>query len=158
VFFSPSLGIAAGLPHRFETGIRYYAPYVFEGNVRHQLNPRSFSAFDMSVNFHMGTLFSNWFRDMSNPYFKYGLTLSRQISGYQPFVSFYLNKNYNFDDIDDDFLDYSTLCFGLAIPYKENLIIPECNYLMGNDGNGIISIGIGIRAALRKKAAAINKP
>ena len=53
--FSVSLGVATGLPWRFKTGIRGYFPYIYEANIRHQINPRSFDLFDISANFHGGS-------------------------------------------------------------------------------------------------------
>jgi len=89
--FSLSLGVATGLPWRFETGIRGYFPYIYEANLRHQLNPREFEWFDISANGHIGVSFSEEFEEVSDPYFKYGLTISKEILNIQPYVSYYLN-------------------------------------------------------------------
>ncbi|MBN2425452.1 MAG: hypothetical protein JXR46_11910 [Calditrichaceae bacterium] len=149
--FTPSLGIATGLPYRFETGIRAYIPYILEANLRHQLNPRTFKYFDLSINGHMGVVFSDEFSSVSDPYFKYGLTLSKEIGAFQPFVSYYFNKSYVFRDESDGAVDYKIICFGLAFRHKGNLIIPEFNYYKQDYvSKGILSFGIGIRAILRK--------
>jgi len=150
--FSPSFGIATGLPFRFETGIRAYFPYVLEANLRHQINPRTFKLFDLSINGHMGIIFADEYKSFSDPYYKYGMTLSKEIGIVQPFISYYLNKNYAFRDETDIATNYSIICFGLAFSRGPDLIIPEFNYYKdANSETGIISFGIGIRALLRKK-------
>jgi hypothetical protein len=149
--FSISFGVAAGLPWRLETGIRGYFPYTYEANVRHQINPRSFDWFDLSANFHAGVTFTEKFEDLSPPYYKYGFTLSKEIKNFQPFISYYWNKSYLVEKDSDDFSDYSIICFGLAIPFRHDLIIPECNYYTNHDGGrGFFTIGIGLRAFLNR--------
>lgn len=150
--FSISFGVAHGLPWRFETGIRGYFPYIYEVNLRHQINPRDFEWFDISFNGHMGFVFSDRFADISPPYFKYGLTISKEIATLQPYFGWYLNNNFSFRTYSDEISDYTIFCFGLAIPFHGDLIMPECNYLQGPDsGPGVYSIGIGLRASLDKK-------
>ncbi len=51
----PSLGIAYGLTDNLEIGLRGYFPYTLESSFRVQLNPKSFSFFDISGNLHFGT-------------------------------------------------------------------------------------------------------
>ena len=147
--FSISFGVATGLPWRLEAGIRGYFPYTYEANIRHQINPRSFDWFDLSANFHVGVTFTEEFEDISPPYYKYGITLSKEIDGFQPFVSYYWNKSYLVRKDSDDFSDYSIICFGLAIPFRDDLIIPECNYYTSKYGDkGFFTFGIGLRAML----------
>ena len=67
LYFSPSFGIVTGLPYRLETGIRLY-PYILEASLRHQINPRSFKDFDMSINGHMGVIFGDKDKPISDPY------------------------------------------------------------------------------------------
>lgn len=151
LFFSPSLGYARGLPLNFETGIRVYFPYVLEANIRNQLNPRTFDLFDVSANFHTGIIFAKGFEEVSHPYFKYGLTISKEIATVQPYLSYYFNKGFMDENNSDALSDFPTICFGLAIPYKDDLIFPEFNYYKNRrGGNGIISFGIGLRASLRR--------
>jgi hypothetical protein len=155
IAFSVSLGVATGLPWRFETGIRGYFPYIYEANIRHQINPKSFKAFDISANFHCGIGITEKFRSISQPYIKYGITVSKEISSIQPYLSYYLTKDYIFI-IENNFgepANYSILCFGVAIPFKTDLIFPECNYYVAPEGlNGFFSIGIGVRVSLDSPA------
>ncbi len=147
--FSVSLGVATGLPWQFETGIRGYFPYIYEANIRHQINPKSFDLFDISANLHGGIVFTEKFRDISHPYIKYGLTVSKDILSFQPYLSYYLSRNYIIENSSNDTADYSIICFGVAIPFKTDLIFPECNYYMLNQGwEGFFSLGIGVRVSL----------
>ena len=153
--FSLSVGVATGLPWRFETGIRTYFPYIWEANLRHQLNPRSFDWFDISANFHTGVIFTEKFDDVAPPYYKYGLTISKEILTLQPFVGYYWNNKFAFDR-DSERSDFVIL--GIAIPFRDDLIIPECNYYRSPSGEfGIYSIGIGLRASLNKPKTKGNK-
>jgi hypothetical protein len=148
--FSLSVGVATGLPWRFETGIRTYFPYIWEANLRHQLNPRSFDWFDLSANFHAGVIFSEKFDDVAPPYYKYGFTISKEIFTLQPFVGYYWNNKFEFER-DSERNDFEIICFGIAIPFRDDLIIPECNYYRSPSGDfHIYSIGIGLRASLNK--------
>ena len=147
--FGVSLGVATGLPWRFETGIRGYFPYIYEANIRHQLNPKSFELFDISANFHGGIIFTDKFKDITNPYIKYGLTISKDILSFQPYLSYYLSKYFIVENSSNENDDYSIICFGVAIPFKTDLIFPECNYyVLDNDWEGFFSIGIGVRVSL----------
>ena len=147
--FSISMGVATGLPWRFEVGIRNYFPYIWEANLRHQLNPRSFDWFDLSANFHAGVVFSAKFEEVSPPYYKYGFTLSKKIFSIQPFISYYLNNQFIFERVAER-TDFEIICFGIAIPFRGDLIIPECSYYRSPSGVDFYSIGIGIRAFLNK--------
>ena len=147
--FSISLGIAHGFPWRFEAGIRNYFPYIWEANIRHQLNPRSFDWFDLSVNFHTGIVFSQRFEDVLPPYFKYGFTLSKEISTVQPFISYYLNNKFKFERVSER-TDFRILAFGIAIKNRNDLIIPECSYYRSPSGDEFFSLGIGLRASLHR--------
>ena len=147
--FSVSMGIATGLPWRFEIGLRNYFPYILEANIRHQINPRSFELFDLSANFHAGVVFSPEFDDVSEPYYKYGFTLSKEIFTLQPFVSYYLNNQFEFERLAQR-TDFEIICFGIGIPFKGDLIIPECSYYRSPSGVNFYSIGIGVRADLSK--------
>ncbi|MHB2153580.1 hypothetical protein ACX8XN_04175 [Calditrichota bacterium GD2] len=151
--FSPSLGIAAGLPHRFEAGIRAFFPYLFEANVRYQLPPRIFKWFDMSVNLHSGILFEEHFKDYSEPYFKYGFTISKEIRSIQPYFSYYLNKNFMIHSESEEFPDYSVFTFGIALPiFEGDMLFPEFNYLVNQwGGKDFITFGIGLRASLNRR-------
>ncbi len=150
-FFSPSLGYARGLPLRFEAGFRVYFPYIIEANIRKQLNPKSFDLFDISTALHMGVIFTDEFTAISRPYYKYGLTVSKKISMVQPYLSYYFTQNtqlYNYTDIASD---YSIICFGVALPYKEDWVFPEFNYSINNhSGKGFVTFGIGLRASIGK--------
>ena len=147
--FGVSLGVATGLPWRFETGIRGYFPYIYEANIRHQLNPKSFDLFDISANFHSGILIGNKFKDITNPYMKYGLTISKEISSFQPYLSYYLVRDFRIQDIIFENDSYSIICFGVAIPFKTDLIFPECNYYIFDSAwEGFFSIGVGVRVSL----------
>ncbi len=150
--FSISFGIARGFPWRFEAGIRTYFPYVYEANLRHQINPRSFTWFDISANFHGGVILDiEEPMETTNPYFKYGLTISREIFGTQPYFSYYLVKNALLGELSDNFDFEKTYCAGWALPYSGDLIFPEINYFAG-DGvrKGFFTFGIGVRAKLDK--------
>jgi hypothetical protein len=155
--FSPSFGYIHGLPHRFETGLRYYFPFVLEGMVRNQLNPPSFKTFDISINLHVGIRY--YFDDdgvnIFDEYIKPGLTISKEICEYQPFISYYrMYPEYSIGD-EETTKTYmnSVFAFGLAIPYKNDFIIPEINYQcrISNLSEGAFFIGIGIRTFINKK-------
>jgi hypothetical protein len=62
--FSVSLGAETVLAWRFKTGIRAYFPFIYEANLRHQLNPRTFKWFDISANLHMGIIFADRFSNI----------------------------------------------------------------------------------------------
>jgi hypothetical protein len=149
IAFSISMGVATGLPWRFEIGLRNYFPYIWEANIRHQINPRTFELFDLSANLHAGVVFSEDFDDVSPPYYKYGFTLSKEIFNLQPFVSYYLNNQFEFERVAQR-TDFEIICFGIGIPFKGDLIIPECSYYRSPSGVNFYSIGIGVRVDLNK--------
>jgi hypothetical protein len=146
-FLTPSLGLAVGVGYRLETGLRWYFPYVFDAAFRMQLTPRSFRAFDASVNGHVVGPF------LMPPVFKYGATVSREIRGWQPFLSYY--QYYPMRDRDewDDFKTLPVLCFGMAIPFEQQLIVPEINYQFeANEfSRGYFLCSLGFRILLPKK-------
>jgi hypothetical protein len=47
------------------------------------------------------------------------------------------------------FSDYSTICLGIVILFRDDWIFPECNHSRNSyGGKGFFSFGIGVRAAL----------
>jgi len=143
----PSLGIAFGLPYHFEAGIRGYFPYTLESSLRWQVNPISFNLFDISCNLHFGTIQID-----KCPYTKLGMTISKELFKFQPFVSYY-QYNYKrfFFDEDDMYLSKDVVSFGIGIPFKNDLILPEINYMLKNDiiKKETAYFSIGIRAMLK---------
>lgn len=140
-FVFPSFGAAFGLPYRFEAGVRGYIFSTVEASLRWQVNPDMFDLFDLSFNAHVGTI------AFDVPYSKLGVTIGKEISKFQPFLSYY---RYNFIEEsfdDDDFYSNGVICFGIGIPFKKDLIIPEINYLLKNDyiNSGAAFFSIGIR-------------
>ncbi len=87
---TPSFGYVHGLPYRFEAGLRLYLPYVLEGMVRRQLNPRDFELFEVSANMHFGIryLFNEDEAEVVDKYLKPGLTVSKEINRYQPYLGY----------------------------------------------------------------------
>jgi len=151
LYFTPSVGFATGLPWRLETGMRFYLPYTLEANLRHQLNPRSFQWFDISFNFHSGIYFADEYKKISSANFKFGFTISKEIFRWQPYISYYLYKNYQPENNPDYSSDYTIVCFGIAIPFEDNLIFPEWNYLKNEHGDfGYYTFGLGFRVPLKK--------
>ena len=147
-FCIPSFGMAFGLPYRFETGIRWYPFYTLEGSLRWQINPRLFKLFDSSINFHYGNTKLKYF-----PYSKIGITIGKYLKGFQPFLSFY---KYYYDEYyygkDDKFASTDVITFGVGIPYKNDIIIPEINYHLSSDiAKGTMFLSIGIRASIQRK-------
>ena len=143
----PSVGMAYGLTDNFEIGLRGYFPYTLEGSFRVRLNPKTFSFLDISGNLHFGT-----FKLIHYPFLKYGITIGKSIKKYQPFISYYFYRFYEpislFDE--ENIVTRSNyLCFGVGLPFKKNdLIIPEINYRIPNNGfnSGVFFLSIGIRA------------
>ena len=148
--FMPSLGFARGLPWRFETGLRAYFPFVLEANLRHQLNPGSFDWFDISANLHVGAALSEKLNNISTLYYKYGITISKKVFTVEPYYGYYFAMAHPTESGLNG-TSTSTVCFGLAIPYKSDLIFPEFNYYKNNDEDkGYFAFGIGLRTPLRK--------
>ena len=143
-FVFPSFGAAFGFPYRFEAGLRGYISSTVEGSLRWQVNPEKFDLFDLSCNMHVGTI------AFEVPYSKIGVTIGKEISKFQPFLSYYRYDFIEESFDDDDFYSNGVICFGVGIPFKKDLIIPEINYLLKNDytNSGAAFFSIGIRAML----------
>ena len=149
---SPSLGLAGGLPHRFEAGLRWYFQKTFEGSFRWQINPRNFQYFDLSTNLHYGSF------HLEANYFKYGFTLSKKIRRFEPFISHYWYANGDVGKLsDEDFSDIlktnRVLCFGMAVKVKEGFIIPEINYqyIAGDFGKALVLYSLGFKFDFKLK-------
>ncbi len=143
-FVFPSFGAAFGLPYRFEAGLRGYISSTVEASLRWQVNPEKFDLFDFSCNMHVGMIAFEY------PYSKIGVTIGKEISKFQPFLSYY-HYDYIEEFFDnDDFFSNGVICFGIGIPFKKDLIVPEINYLLKDDytGNGAAFFSIGIRGML----------
>jgi hypothetical protein len=128
---SPSIGFSYGLPLKFETGLRYFPPYVFDVSLRKQINPADFTDFDCSLNLGFGY----FYREYS--YLKYGVTFSRDIEGVEPYIHFNFYSlvggvvdGLSFvSDAVDDFINKSRVAgFGVSIPSGKTKIIPEVDY------------------------------
>jgi len=149
----PVIGISGGLADNLEVGVRLHAPSTLEGSLRLQLTPKSFDGFDFTLNAHPGIVFDIIEGEESQGYLKLGASLGKQISTYEPFVSFYRYSTPIEFDAADTFrrkLRWSVLTIGVGIPRKGDLIVPELNYLLIGDGvDGIITLGIGVRAKIR---------
>jgi hypothetical protein len=150
--FSPSLGLALGLPYRLETGVRWYFQKTFEGSLRWQVNPKSFRYVDLSTNLHYGSFY------LEVNYFKYGLTVSKQIYRIEPFISYYWYSNGEITSLsEDDFTDIlktnRVICFGMALKVKEGYIIPEVNYqyIKNNIKEALVFYSIGFKFDFRIK-------
>jgi hypothetical protein len=150
--FSPSFGFAVGLPYRFEVGLRWYFQKTFEGSFRWQINPRKFRYFDISTNLHYGSFY------LQEKYFKYGLTVSKQLNRFEPFISHYWYSSGETNSLSNpDFSDIwetnRVVSTGLAIQIKKGLIIPEINYqyISGHFSDALIFYSIGFRFDLRFK-------
>lgn len=150
--FAPSFGLAYGLPLRLEAGLRYFPSRMFELSLREQLNPRDFKDFDCSVNLNFGHLVNGY------SYLKYGLSLSRDISDFEPYLhyTFYSYLGANNNDFSDSFFagavsgfidNCRVLGFGIGIPLKKIKIFPEADYQHSSDNfsSGLWHFGIGIR-------------
>ena len=125
-FALPSLGVAAGLPFRFETAIRWYLIKTFEGALRWQVNPRTFKWFDVSANFHVGTFHLGLLN-----YLKIGFTIDKQLGPIIPYLSYYRYRyNLSINQKEDLFDSNRVLVFGVGIPFKSDMIIPEVNYFL----------------------------
>lgn len=147
--FTINMGYFRGFPWRFEGGLRYFFPYEIETIVRHQLNPRSFKYFNASINLHSIRFVGLQSKMiLSQPYYKYGLTISKELGSIHPYISLY---HYDTSDLTDKNLT-STLSFGIQIPHKESWIYPEINYYGVNSKYGFMTFGIGVRSLIKKKA------
>ncbi len=152
--FSPSLGIASGLPARFEAGARIFFPYTLEGMLRYQVNPKTFTWFDLSLNLHSGVIFTERFNNVSKPYFKYGVMISKTFGSFEPYFGYYYNNNYFIGEDDTDMANFTILSFGMSLPiFDSDRIYPEVNYLTNNSsGDSFLVFGLGLRVHLRKQS------
>lgn len=147
IMIFPSVSLSRGFPKRFEAGLRWYFLKTFEGSVRWQVNPNNFNAFDLSTNLHYGTY--NFFTN----YFKYGLTLSKQLNQVEPYLSYYQYANGNItkpldSDWDSFYNKNRVFSIGLSHSVKNwGYIVPEINFqVIGNDfKNTITFYSIGFR-------------
>lgn len=155
IAFSPGLGIVYGPGYRLETGVRLSFPFLLEGNVRYQINPKTFSWFDLSANLHSGFIINNNLHTKNAPFWKYGFTISKQIRTIEPYFSFYLIKHYqpyDKDILDEEYFNFKNFTFGTALPiFKYDQLFPEINYLINeNTGEIIYTFSIGLRAHLNR--------
>ncbi len=152
--FIPSVALAYGLPLRLAIGARYW-PGILEGTLRDQINPMAFTLFDFGVNFSYAEYFGHY------SYIRYGASLSKDISGFEPFVNYtfyHFGANAGtslsdgiFNGQFTDFIDNNhVLGFGIAIPVQTAKLYPELDYQSFGSGGGIglWSFGIGLRAPL----------
>ncbi len=150
--FAPSFGAAVGLPWRFELGARYFPTNFLELSLRDQINPRDFDIINASVNLHYGLLFGYY------SYFKYGVTISKNIAEFEPYVHYaayrFLGSTTSiFDDsflsgVEEEFINNNRVIgFGIGLPIRSAKFFPEANYqYFGNDlSHGIWHFGIGLR-------------
>ena len=150
--FVPSIGGAAGLPWRFELGMKYYLGNLFGVSLRHQVNPRSFDIVDLSLNLHYDLRLGQY-SDL-----RYGFTLSKNIHEFEPYVhytAFYFLESTTclFDNsfITGAVETYvnSNRCIGvgIALPAKKAKLYLEVNhqYFGGDIKHGILHFGIGLR-------------
>jgi hypothetical protein len=150
--FAPWFGVAYGLPLRLEVGARYFPVNFLELSLRDQVNPRTFDFVDFSLNLHYAVQFVGY------SYLKYGVTLSKNISEFEPYVHY---SAYHFMGstslvFDDSFLsgvaghfidDNRSMGIGIALPVQGTKIFPEVNYQYfgGDIKYGLWHFGIGIR-------------
>ena len=150
--FTPSIIVSYGLPFRFETSLRYIPTKFFDGALRYQVNPRSFDILDCSLNMHYGILLNSY------SYLKYGITVSKNINGFEPYVNYFAYKfiGANGIDVSDGYMsgvtekfinDNQSIGFGIGIPLRKAKIYPEISYqyYANGFGNGLIHFGIGFR-------------
>ncbi len=150
MLFTPTFGVAWGLPLRLELGLRWYLLKTFEGDLRWQLNPRTFQPFDLSFNFHYGI----W--EFETTYLKYGATLSKRVWKFEPSLSYFEYEYTGTIDfhgelsglLPSDFHAKSNvLTIGLGYHLPNAILIPEANYQFAPNihNKGVIYYGIGIR-------------
>ncbi len=143
---SPSIGLALGLPYRLEAGVRWYYLKTFEGSFRWQINSRKFRYFDVSTNLHYGSF------HLEAEYFKYGLTVSKQLGRFEPFISHYWYASGEMNtisdaDVSDIWKTNRVVSTGLAIGIKEGYIIPEINYqyMSGHFSDALVFYSLGFK-------------
>lgn len=148
----PSLGAVYGLPFRLESSLRWYPPRLLEISLRKQVNPRSFNLFDGSINFSYGYFFNHY------SYLKYGVSISKDIHEFEPYVhySFYHFISATEGDFSDSFISGAieefinanrTIGLGIGLPVKKLKFYPEVDYQYFNNNlsNGLWHFGIGVR-------------
>ena len=150
--FAPSIIAAYGLPLRLEVGLRYYPINFVEVALRHQVNPRSFDFVDLSLNLQYALQFGNY------SYLKYGVTLSKNIHEFEPYVHYsaYQYIGATTAIFDDTFItgpvetyvnSNRSVGFGIALPVQKAKFYQEVNYQYfgGDISQGIWHFGIGFR-------------
>jgi hypothetical protein len=150
--FVPSIVGAYGLPWRFELGARYYLPNLLGVSLRHQVNPRSFDMADLSLNLQYDGCFGRY-SDL-----RYGLTLSKNINEFEPYVHYtgYHFLSFSPDAFDGRFISGVVATFvngnrcigvGIGLPIKKAKIYPEVNYQYfgGDVRHGLLHVGVGLR-------------
>jgi hypothetical protein len=150
--FAPWFGAAYGLPLRLELGVRYFPVNFVEVSLRHQVNPLTFDVVDFSLNLHYAVQFAGY------SYLKYGVTLSKNISEFEPYVHYaaYHFMGSTASVFNDGFLSGASgkfidnnrsIGFGIALPLRQAKIFPEVNYQYfgGDMKHGVWHVGIGIR-------------
>lgn len=153
--FAPSVGIAYGLPFRLETGLRWYPPRFLEVSLREQINPKTFEPFDCSIDLSYAGLIDAY------SYIKYGATVSKNISGFEPYFHYYFYsmtgnmKGLTGSDLAGFITNISkniinnsrTVGFGIGILYKKIEFYPTVDYQYYNNdvSIGIWQVGIGLR-------------
>lgn len=151
----PAIMMSYGLPLRLETSLRFMPKRFFDGILRFQVNPPSFDLIDCSINTHYGYIIDSY------SYLKYGITISKNIHEYEPYLNYSLYKFVNTQGHDltggiltgatQNFIDDNrSLGFGIGIPLRKAKLFPELNYQhYGKEyGNGIIHFGVGFRLYL----------
>ncbi|HUI31278.1 MAG TPA: hypothetical protein VLX91_13800 [Candidatus Acidoferrales bacterium] len=154
ISFVPSVGLAFGLPLRLETSMRWYPVKFLEGSLRWQMNPRSFDAFDASLNFSYAGLIGEY------SYAKYGVTVSKNINVIEPYVNYSFYHAVGRFSSDLNFLDNSGIAtfaasinnsrsaaFGVAVPIVKTKLFPEIDYQYFPNSSSLHlwSFGVGIQ-------------
>jgi len=154
--FTPTFGLAFGLPLRFELGLRWYFLRTLEADLRWQATPISYKPFNLSLNLHAGL----W--ELHTQYMKYGATISKQLGKFEPALSFFEYEYRGSFDLEEglfgegshDFrVKTRVLSLGLAYHVPHAILIPEANYQYspGHFGPGVIYYGLGIRILINDK-------
>ena len=149
---APSIIAAYGLPLRLEIGMRYYPVNFVEASLRHQVNPRSFNVIDLSLNLHYALRLGGY------SYIKYGVTLSKNIDEFEPYIHYsaYRFVGATTSIFDDSFISGAaetfvnnnrSVGFGIALPVRRAKLYPELNYQYfgGDFSHGLWHFGIGVR-------------
>ncbi|HUI28940.1 MAG TPA: hypothetical protein VLX91_01895 [Candidatus Acidoferrales bacterium] len=150
--FVPSFLLSLGLPLRFEADGRFVIPRLLEVSLRDQINPGTFEMFDFAPDMTFGDLFGGY------TYLRYGGTLSKNISGFEPYVhySIYHFLKTTSSDFSNSFFSASlteitnnnrVVGAGVGVPLWGLKFYPKFDYqYFGNNLIwGIYSFGIGIR-------------